>query len=108
MNGGAQRHNFVGIQFDVRFAVKIFLHGAADQRSARGAAHENDFVHVGGLEVRVRKRLLDGPHGAVNDGANESIERAAREFVNEQFAVRQCKTKRRRCRFGKLMLHVDQ
>src|SRR5258708_38053229 len=88
--------------------MEKLLHGAADQWRARGAADENDLVHVRGLEMRVRKRLLDGTHGAVNHGANEGVERTAREFVNEHFAVRQRETKCGCLRFGKPMLYIDQ
>ncbi len=80
MHGGPQRHDFVRIQLDVRFAIEKLLHGAADQRRASGAADEHDFIHVGGLELRVRERLLDGPHSAVNHRANEGIQRTARKF----------------------------
>src|SRR5437899_3530502 len=108
LRGGAQRHDLIGIQFDVRLAAEKFLDGAADQRSARGAAHENDFVHVGGLELRVGESLLDGAHGAVDDGSNKGVESAACELVNEDFAIWQCKTKRGGLSLGELMLHVDQ
>src|SRR5258708_4928229 len=108
LDGGAERDDFVGVQLDVRLAIEKLLHGAADERRARGAADEHDFVHVCGLKLRVRKRLLDGPHGAVNHGANEGIDCAAREFVNEQFAVRQREAKRGGLQFGKLMLYFDQ
>jgi len=52
--------------------------------------------------------LFDRAHRAVKHGTNEGVKRAAREFVNEHFAVRQRETKRGRVRFGKLMLYVDQ
>ena len=94
MDGGAERHDFIGIQFDVRRPAEKFLHGAADQGSACGAADENDFVHVRGLELHVGESLLHGAHGAVNHRANKGVESAAREFVNEDFAVGQWKTKR--------------
>src|ERR1700694_3202808 len=64
---------------------------AADQRRARGAADENDFVHVRGLELGVRKRLFDRPHGAINYGTNKSVEGAAREIVREHVAIWQRK-----------------
>ena len=108
MYRGPQRHDFVGIQFDVRLAIEKLCHRAADQRRAGGAAHEHDFVHVRTLELGVRQRLFEGPHGAVNDGANEGVERTACEFMNEYLAVRQYQTKCGRLGFRKLMLHVDQ
>src|ERR1700731_1209530 len=108
LNGGPERHDFVGIQLDVRLAIEKLLHGAANQRRARGAADKHDFVHLRGLELGVRERLLDGPHSALNHGANEGVERTAGEFMNEHFAVRQRETKRGRLRFGKPMLYVDQ
>ena len=46
LHGGAERDDFVGIQLGVRLAAEKFLDGAADQRSARGAADEDDFVDV--------------------------------------------------------------
>src|SRR5207244_7177845 len=70
--------------------------------------HEHDFVHVRTLELGVRQRLFEGPHGAVNDGANEGVERTAGEFMNEYLAVRQYETKCGRLGSRKLMLHVDQ
>src|SRR6266480_2801806 len=108
LHGGPERHDFIGIQLGVRLAIEKLLHGAVDQRRARGATDEDDFVHVRGLELRVRERLLDGPHGAVNHRANEGVESAAGEFVNEHFAVRQRESKRGRLRFGKLMRYIDQ
>jgi len=57
LNGGAERDDFVRIQFDMRLATEEFLHGAADQRGARGAADQDYFVHVSGLELGVGKGL---------------------------------------------------
>src|SRR6266481_196357 len=108
LNGGAERDDFVRIQFDMRLASEEFLHRAADEWRARGAADEYDFIHVRGLELGVGQRLLDGAHGAVDHGTNEGIERAAREFVREQVAIRQCETKSGRFGFGEAVLHVDE
>src|SRR2546430_10725807 len=94
LRGRAERHDFVRIQFDVRLAAEKFLYGATDQRRARGAADENDFVHVGGVEARVGKSLLDRAHGAVNHGANKGVESASGKLVNEDFAVWHWETKR--------------
>src|SRR5207245_3405645 len=74
LDSGAEGDDFIGIQLDMRLAAEEFLHGAANQRGARGAADEDDFVDVDGLELRVGKRLLDGTHGAANYRANERSE----------------------------------
>jgi len=92
----------------VRLSVEKFLDGTADQRCARGAADEDDFVHVGGLELCVGEGLLDGGHSAVNDRTNESIERASRKFVSEYATIRQSETKSGRLGFGELVLHVNE
>ncbi len=80
----------------MRLAVEKSLDGAANQRGARGAADEDDFFHVRGLELGVSKGLLDRAHRAVNHRADESIERAASEFVCEYGTVRQREAKRGR------------
>ena len=92
----------------MRLAAEKFPHGAANQRSTRSAADKNDFIHVRGLELGVGKGLFDRASGAVDHGANESIERAAREFVNEHFSAWQRKTKSGGLLLGELMLHIDQ
>ena len=56
LHRGAQRDHFVGIQFGVRLAAEIVLHGVADQRRARGAADQNDFVDFCGRQMRVGQR----------------------------------------------------
>ena len=89
LHGGAEGDDFVGIQLGVRLAVEKFLHGAADERRARGAADENDFVDIGRLELRVGKRLLHRTHRAVDDRADQRLESVAREFVHEDGAIRE-------------------
>src|SRR5258708_8791460 len=108
LNGGAERDDFVRIQFDMRLATEEFLHGAADQRGALGTADQDYFVHGSGLELGVGKGLVDGAHGAVNYGVNEGIESAASEFVGKQVAIRQWKTKSGCFGLGELMLDVDE
>src|SRR5260370_205185 len=108
LDSSAKRHDFVRIQFDMRLESEEFLHRAADEWRARGAADEYDFIPVRALERGVGQRLLDGAHGAVDHGTNEGIERAARELVREQVAIRQCETKSGRFGFGEAVLHVDE
>ncbi len=96
LNGGAQRDDFVGIQLRVRLAAEKFLHRAADERRARGAAHQDDFLDVGRLEPGIGKSLLHGSHGAVDNGPNERFEFTTGEFVDEDGAVGQRKTQRGR------------
>src|SRR5260370_14136834 len=93
LNGSAEGDDFVGIQLDVRLAAEKLFDRAADQGRASGAADENDFVHVRGLEMGVGESLLDGAHGALDDGANEGIKRTASEIVREYSAVRQSEAK---------------
>ena len=104
----AERDDFIGVQLGVWLAAEKFLHSAPNERRARGATDEHDFVHVRGLKPRVGKRLLDRAHGAVNDRADERLERAARELVNENCSVRQAKPKCRSLRLRKLVFHGDQ
>src|SRR5207249_4433110 len=94
LDSGAERDDFVGIQFDVRFTVEKLLDGAADEGRARGAANEDDFVHVGGLKMGVGECLFDGGHGAVDNRANKGIECAARKLVSEYCSVREREAKR--------------
>ncbi len=98
LNGGAERDDFVGIQFRMRFAVKEFLNGAADQRRARRAADEHDFFHLCWLELGVGERQFHRAHRAVNDRRNEGVKCAACKFVNKDFTVRQREAQRSRFR----------
>ena len=92
LHGGAERHDFVGIQLDVRLAIEKLLHRAADQRRARGAADEHDFVQVRRLEMSVRKRLFDRAHGAFDDRADPFLERSPRKSRSVNGAVWKRKT----------------
>src|SRR5208282_2523220 len=69
---------------------------------------EHYFLDVGWLELRVGERLLHWAHGAVNDGMNQRVQSAAREFVNVDAAIGQRKTQCGSLRFRKLMLNGDE
>ena len=60
LHGGAERDDFIGIEFGVRLAAKKVLHGAANQWRARGAADEHDFFDGCGRKMRVGESLLHG------------------------------------------------
>src|SRR6266850_949270 len=92
----------------MRLAIEKFLHHAADQRGARDAANENNFLNVGRLELGVDKGLLEGPDRAINDGANQCLEFAASEFARIDTAVRQGEPKRGGFGFRQPMLQADQ
>src|SRR5882672_2989790 len=108
LDGSAERDDFVGIQFRVRLAVEKLLDHAADQRSARGAANENNFLDVGRLELGVGEGLLEGHDRAVNDRTNQRLEFAASEFACVNAAVRQGEPKPGGFGFRQLMLQADQ
>src|SRR6267142_2917834 len=108
LDGGAEGDDFVGIQFRMRLAVKKLLDHAADQRGARGAANEDNFLNVGRLELGVGESLLERHDRAVHDGANERLEFAASEFAHENAAVRQREPQRGGFGFRELMLQADQ
>jgi len=52
----------VGIQFRVRLAIEEFLNGAANERGARRAADENDFLDVDWFELGVGEGLFHWAH----------------------------------------------
>jgi len=85
----AQRHHFVRVQLRVWLVVKEFLHRAPNERRPRCAAHQNDFVHLAGLQLRVCQRLLHRIHGAIHDRSDQCLKGATRKFVHERFSVRQ-------------------
>src|SRR5882762_2285756 len=92
----------------MRLAVEKLLDRAADQRGARGAANEDNFLDVGRLELGVGEGLLEGPDRAVNDGTNQRLKFAASELARIDTAVRQEETERSGFGFRELMLQADQ
>src|SRR2546422_1544485 len=108
LDSGAERDDFVGIQFDVRFTVEKLLDGAADERRARGAADEDDFIDVGRFELSVGECLLDGPHGSVNHRANEGFKLGARKLQSEICTVRKRKEQTLVSVLRKPMLERDE
>src|SRR5229473_7217380 len=108
LHGRAKRHNLIGIQLRVRLAVEVFLHRAANQRRARCAAYQNDFLNFAGLQLRVRERLPDWAHGAIDDRANQRFKSAPLEFLHIDGAVRKRKAQCGGFAFGKLMFDGDQ
>mmetsp|Transcript_7468 Transcript_7468/g.31055 ORF Transcript_7468/g.31055 Transcript_7468/m.31055 type:complete len:765 (+) Transcript_7468:164-2458(+) len=66
LNGGAQRHNLVGVHGHVGLLAGELLDKRAHGGDARGAADEDHLVHVGELELGVAQRVLHG-HLAARD-----------------------------------------
>ena len=69
LHGGAERDYLIGVEFGVRRAAEIIADRFADERDARGAADEDDFFDIRGLELRVGHGHLYGRHGAGHDRA---------------------------------------
>ena len=70
----AERDDFIGIQLAVRRAAEIIADGFADQRNARRAADQHDFVHVFCGELGVGQRLAHRLHRAGDDWLDEFVE----------------------------------
>src|SRR5262249_7359551 len=74
LDSRAERDDFVRVQLGMRHAAEVILDGAAYKWSSRCTTDEHDFIHFGGLELRVGQGLLDWPHRSVNDGSNPVFE----------------------------------
>ena len=51
LDGGADRHHFVGIDAFVGFLAEEIAHGVLHGRHARHAAHHHNFVYFRGLQA---------------------------------------------------------
>ena len=89
---GAQRDDFVGIEFGVRLAAEKVLHGAANQRSAGGAADEDDFFDGCGARCASVRACFTGAMVRATMGWMIFSNSLARKFVSEQFAIRKSET----------------
>ncbi len=65
-------------------------------------------LNFAGLQLRVRERLPDRAHGAIDDRANQRFKSATLEFLHIDGTVRQGKAQGRGFTFGKLMLDGDE
>ena len=108
MNGRAECDHFIGIQLAMRRAFEVIAYGFADERDARGAADEDDFVHFLRGELRVGEGQLHGSHGARDDGTNQAFEFGASEFATVGLSWRDSTLNDRFFARRKLMFCADE
>ncbi len=72
----ADRDHFVGIDVGKRRATEECLDLAADQRHARGAAHQHHALDILGTDLRIVQHLAAGAHGALDQRLDHLLERA--------------------------------
>jgi NAD-specific glutamate dehydrogenase len=89
-------------------AVEILLHRAANQRSARSAANQHDFLDILGHQLRVGEGFLHRTHGAVYNRSDQSIKGAARKLAFIHFAIRKRESQRGRRNDREFVLKNDQ
>src|SRR5205814_7826605 len=81
LHGGAERHDFVGIQLAVRRPAEQLFDHAAHERDAGGSANEHRFVDILRLEAGVGQRLPAQLESPVYERPDDALEVRARDAL---------------------------
>ena len=73
LHRGAQRHDFVRVDADMRLLAEELFHHFADARHARHAADQHDFVDVLDVQPGVLDRLLARLERALDELGDEAL-----------------------------------
>ena len=97
LHGCAEGDDLVGIEFGVRLFAALgemedLISEAADERNARRAADEDDFIDLLGREAGILQGLRTGADGAVEHRLDDLFELLAGDFAAVGLAVRAMST----------------
>ncbi len=81
LNGGAERHDLVRVQFAVRRPAEQLFDLAANERNTRGAADQHDFVDLRRLQPGIGQRLTTRAECPLDDRRDQRLELDARDAV---------------------------
>ena len=83
LDGGAHRHDFVGVHALVRGLAEELLHNLLDRRDSGRTAHEQHFVDVGGLQACILQRLAARLDGSLDQIVAQLFEFGTREGLHQ-------------------------
>src|SRR5579859_6032224 len=89
LHRGAERDNFVRIEFDMWFASEELRHDCTNARDARGPTHKNHLINVFRSKLGVLQRLFCRRDGPLDDRLNQLLELLARNLPLVALAARE-------------------
>ena len=87
LDGGAERHHFIGVEIGQRRVAEEFAHRGLHGRHARRAADHHDTVHLVARDLGVAQHALHRSHRAVEQAAGQRFELLARDRRLQRLAV---------------------
>ena len=84
LDGGAQRHDFVGVEVGQRRLAKKVAYRVPNLRHAGGAAHQHDAGHIGRLQAGIAQHFAHRLHGASGQRGGERFKLGARERLGDR------------------------
>ena len=73
LDGGAQRHDFIGVQIVQRGTLKKLSHGRLHLGHAGGAAHHDDALNILHRQTGITHRLARSSNGASGQMGSNSL-----------------------------------